>query len=139
VTENKVPENLNWVKARAECSLVSVLKELEHGAREDVEAAKLLVKPHEHIEFSVVANPRRVSVIREDAATSAAPIPVTRDVNFVIEGQEIIVSTQNQILLRATITVNNEGLCKLVVKNEELEQWQVRKMALEKLFFGPFA
>ena len=36
----------------------------------------------------------------------------------------------------AGITLTNEGRCKMRIAGEELEQWQVRRMALETLFFG---
>jgi hypothetical protein len=39
--------------------------------------------------------------------------------------------------ITAGITLNNEGLCKLKVGETELDHWQVRRMALERLFFGP--
>jgi ornithine cyclodeaminase/alanine dehydrogenase-like protein (mu-crystallin family) len=38
--------------------------------------------------------------------------------------------------LQASITLNSDGQCKLKVGNDELEQWQVRRMALETLSFG---
>jgi hypothetical protein len=41
------------------------------------------------------------------------------------------------VLFRASITLTNGGQCKLRVGEEELEQWQFRRMALEKLFFQP--
>lgn len=44
--------------------------------------------------------------------------------------------TGHEIKLRATITLNNEGRCMLKVDGEELEPWNVRRMALEDLFFG---
>jgi hypothetical protein len=134
-----VPVDFNWVTSRAECSLLAVFKALELGAREDVETVTSLVMPHERVSFSVVASHCRFSVIREDGATPASPIPRSRDVNFTVEGQEIVASKGNKILLRAAITLNNEGQCKLKIGDEELEQWQVRRMALEELFFGPFS
>jgi hypothetical protein len=140
VKDSLVPENLNWVKVRAACSIGAMFKALELGAHEDVAEVTLLIKPQDNIAFSVVANHRRFSVIREDGATAGTPVPVTREVNFVLEGKAIVISDGNgRLQLKATITLNNEGQCKLVVENNEVEQWQVRRMALEKLFFGPFA
>jgi hypothetical protein len=40
------------------------------------------------------------------------------------------------IQFTGALTLNNNGECRLRVKDEELEQWQVRRMALEELFFG---
>ncbi len=37
-----------------------------------------------------------------------------------------------------TLTLNNKGQCRLRIDGgEELEQWQVRRIMLEELFFGP--
>jgi hypothetical protein len=36
----------------------------------------------------------------------------------------------------ATLTLNNEGECRLLVNGQELEEWQFRKMMWEELFFG---
>jgi hypothetical protein len=34
------------------------------------------------------------------------------------------------------VTLNDEGECRLKVGDDELEEWQVLKRALETLFFG---
>jgi hypothetical protein len=40
---------------------------------------------------------------------------------------------------KATLTLTNEGKCKLKVEGgEELYDWQFRRMVLENLFFGNF-
>jgi len=132
-----VPGNFNWVKSRADCSLAVVFKSLEHGVSEDVKVANGLVGSSP-IRFSLVQGSRQFSVIREEGATALSPIPTTYEVNFIIEGQEIVISRENRAFLRASLTLNNEGECKLKIGDSELDQWQVRRMALEELFFGPF-
>lgn len=122
--------NLNWIKARADCSVAQVFKQLELGARNDVEEANEQRKPGDHHVFSVSAEPGRFSVVR--ASRSARPVSV----DFSLEGEEIVARVGNEIKLTATITLNNEGRCMLVVDGEELEQWNIRRMALEDLFFG---
>ncbi len=62
-----------------------------------------------------------------------------RSVDFALSKDRInVYNDKDEIMLAATITLNNEGKCRLVVEEEELTQWQFRRMALEKLFFGPF-
>ena len=122
--------NFNWIKARADCSVAQVFKQLELGARNDVEVANEQRKPEEHHVFSVSAEPGRFSVVR--GSRSARPVSV----DFSLEGEEMVACVGNEIKLTATITLNNEGRCMLKVNDEELEQWQVRRMALEDLFFG---
>ena len=56
---------MNWVKARADCSVACVLKELEQGARTDIEEARKLVHPHEHTVYSIAqTSNERFAVVR---------------------------------------------------------------------------
>jgi hypothetical protein len=62
----------------------------------------------------------------------------SRSVDFVCTRDEIQVSDdKDQLLYSASLTLNDEGKCRLRVGDKELTQWQFRRMALEKLFFGP--
>jgi hypothetical protein len=131
------PENLNWVQARADCSLQNIFKALELGAREDVEQMMSRLGSHDQIKFSVVPGNKRFSVIRIDDPMTSISIAV----DFIYARDEITVQTvsndQCGVLFTVGITLDNNGRCKLKVKDAELEQWQVRRMALERLFFGP--
>jgi hypothetical protein len=122
--------NFNWIKARADCSLAQVFKQLELGARNDVDTANAQRMAEDRHKFSISASAGRFSVTRE----SSRALPLS--VDFSLEGNEIVVCAGNEIILKATITLNNEGRCMLKVGDEELEQWHVRRMALENFFFG---
>jgi hypothetical protein len=45
MTEIPIPVELDWVNARAECSLGEMFKELELGVQEDVDSINSLLKP----------------------------------------------------------------------------------------------
>jgi hypothetical protein len=122
--------NFNWIKARADCSLAQVFKQLELGARNDVDTANAQRMAEDRHKFSISTSAGRFSVTRE----SSRALPLS--VDFSLESDEIVVCTGNEIILKATITLNNEGRCMLKVGDEELEQWHVRRMALENFFFG---
>ena len=47
----------------------------------------------------------------------------------------VVVDENDKELFSASVTVNNDKECVVVVGDEELEQWQFRKKALETLFF----
>jgi hypothetical protein len=64
-------------------------------------------------------------------------MPETRAIDFTFEKDRIIVAGEREIIFTATITFTNQGRCKIKVGDQELEQWQVLKMALEDLFFSP--
>ena len=65
---------------------------------------------------------------------------VATSVDFIREQDRITVNyvtnSNAEKIFDASITLNNEGRCKLKVNEIELELWQVRRLALEKLFFG---
>jgi hypothetical protein len=79
----ETPQNLDWVKKRADCSIAQVFKELQIGVEQDV---------------------KTMNTIRH----------LTSKDGF------------------GTMPLESNGF----VVDEELEQWQVRKRALEALFFG---
>ena len=120
----------NWVVERTKCSAQQVFKELELGVKEDADTMNSQRPPHAHYKFTVCQLAGgRFSVIREEPRG----IP---SVEFVLEGNQIRVSINDVVKFTATLTLNNEGQCRLKVKDAELEQWQFRRMALEDLFFG---
>jgi hypothetical protein len=57
------------------------------------------------------------------------------DEQIAVEGSGDPVS---ELKFEGTLTLTNEGKCKLRVGDQELDEWQVLRKALEKLFFaGP--
>ncbi len=61
----------------------------------------------------------------------------SENVRFFLEADHIEI--QNDLThekCNLTITLNEEGRCKLVSNGAELEHWQVRRNALDRLFFG---
>lgn len=126
---DNVPTNLDWVTARAECSLYKMFKELRNGVKQDVAKRNELRQEGERVRFEMGAESGKgFSVFREGPTGTEA-------MDFFFENTEIRVADPNNVLFRMTVTVSNDGRCKFVVDGKELEQWQVRKMALEKLFF----
>jgi hypothetical protein len=141
---NPIPANFPWVQARAKCSLLCVSKELRAGVIADVEARKAEQKPSESFEWSVTnVIEGRFAVVREDTGEMATVSGFQRgggsaSIDFVLSNDYIEVMGESASKFKASVTLNNEGLCKLKVGDLELDQWQVRRMALEELFFGPF-
>jgi hypothetical protein len=130
---NTIPQELDWVKVRSECSVAHVFSELHLGAKNDVEAINLTPRATENFAtpFDVHTNSTgNVFVVFQTGNTN-------RTVKFRLGPDRIEVANQaGQFAI--TLTLNNEGRCKLKVNGgeEELEQWQVRRMMLEGLFFG---
>jgi hypothetical protein len=128
----KVPYELDWVKKRAACSLKQVFSELHRGVIEDVKDAND-ISP-----LSTRRTPFEVTVGRagEDFTVQRGE-SVRPVVTFLILGDHISISTNaSSEKWEFTVGLNDEGRCLLRQNGQEYEQWQVRKMALEGLFFN---
>jgi hypothetical protein len=119
----------DWVSARAGCSAWKVFKEIEQGARGDIDSINSKRQPEDRIKFELAKHGNdRFSII-------CVGEPKRGSVDFLLNNEEIIVSDGSNFRLNATLTINNKRQCRLKVNGEELEQWQFRKRALEGLFF----
>ena len=129
-----IPINFDWVAERSKCSIHQVFKQLELEIEEDVTKRKSLLGLKTQTQFSIsTLTSNRFSVIRVDDPISCLSVQV----DFaLVDGKITAQSQQYNVDLAATITLNNEGRCKLKIGNDELEHWQFRRMALEALFFG---
>src|ERR1700722_13744696 len=97
----EVPEKLDWITARSQCSIAQVFKELELGVSDDVEQINGLIKQRVPLRFSLVSNDngKRFSVICEALGQRAG------SVDFAIKDSEIIVVENNAIKIRASLTL----------------------------------
>ena len=119
------PQEFDWVKARSECSIEYVFSGLFIGAKRDVDA---MTAPLPRPVFRVQENGDFFAVFAEGNNATL--------VSFRKESTRIVVTNQ-QGELNVTLGLNHEGKCKLRINDDpaDLEQWQVRRVALEKLFF----
>jgi hypothetical protein len=134
-TANQAPASLEWVKKRAACSIQQVFAELKLGVKGDVEDMQSTLKPQEETRFNFAEAGKRFSVTRVDDPMSS----IGQSVYFECSNKTIIVSGDGDFgeekMFTAELTLTNEGHCKLKVGQDELYQWQFRRMALERLFF----
>jgi hypothetical protein len=133
--------SFGWVDRRADCSLFAVFSELKMGVKNDIEArAKQGPKqaPDQPVRFRFKPdenNENRFSVLREGHQLAAS-------VEFGCDAKGIYASDgTGKDLVRGTVTLNDEGDCRLKVADAsggiaEVTCWQFRRRALEELFFG---
>lgn len=127
------PQQFDWVKARAKCSLRKVFADLHLQVREDVRIANELPENSQRkAPFEVVPNDGG------DAFTVRREGTIRPTVTFRLESECIIVDSDfNSSGWEFCVGLNDEGRCVLRDKEGEYEQWQVRRMTLEMLLFGP--
>jgi len=130
---SNIPRELDWVGVRAACSVQKIFKELTAGVEDDVKAINAVPLPWPN-QNSIQCSPNRDGTLfvvgRGNAIKGLVKFHLGTD------RIEIVDEASDQTLV-VTLTVNDEGRCKLKVGTEELEQWQVRRRALERLFFHP--
>src|ERR1700683_2750192 len=124
---------MNWVKARAECSFEKIFKQLQLGAKSDVDAANELRQGAAMvIRFELTEyGDSRFAVMRSEQQGAAV-------VEFSFRQSHIEIKTPDGGEMKAPPPLNADGEGRLVVQGHELELWKVRRSALEGLFFGPF-
>ena len=124
------PADFDWVTERVKCSTYSAFKELERLAKANTEKreASLTERDRQMVSFRFESSSQWFSVIAEN---------LTRQVEFRLRGDQIEIDGDGiKVNLRVTLTLNNEGDCRLRVNGEgENQPWQVLRLALEDLFF----
>jgi hypothetical protein len=125
-------EKFDWVTARASCSIGSVFEHLRDETKADVAViSKLLELNGYKANFTFESEQESFMVSRATNGKSDFA-----SVKFSRKEKAITVSKSGTVFLAATLTINNERQCRLVVNGQELEEWQFRKLALEQIFFG---
>jgi hypothetical protein len=128
-----IPQKLDWVQARAACTVGQIFVELRLAIDEDIKAANAARKPPPGTEFaaSPSSDGHVTAVYRSDNTGKL--------VKFLRGDDEIRVENElTNESFTARLTLNDEGRCKLKIDGEDAqyEQWQIRKRALEGLFFS---
>jgi|SRR6267154_3163491 len=119
--------DLDWVTVRAGCSTECVFQQLREQVSSDVEIRKTVGATYR---FSFDKRDTNCfSVMATNPATQHS-----EEVTFTLRGSHIVVIARDKEI-KASSTINNEGECMLKIDGSEYTLWQVRKMALEKLFF----
>lgn len=128
--------DLEWVIERANCCPFAVFRKLQIETEKDVDLRNGLTP------LPLVGQFKLEPDTGEAFSVSKANQHGTRveSVQFRCDKSGISVRRDNKTFLEATLTLNDDGECRLRVKDKEtdlaLTTWQFRKRALENLFFG---
>jgi hypothetical protein len=129
-----VPKTLDWVKARAECSLEHLFMLLREVVDSDVKAMQARKADHRR-DFSL-GDPNQSKFVVSKAAEGEQPF---RGVIFERASQGIRVMSATRTgfeeMFVAKPSLDVAGSCRLEVGGQPLELWQVSRKALEDLFF----
>ena len=125
-------DNFDWVSAQAGCSAVQMFQRLEDGAKADVErrnAAASSRSDNWRFEFHAGDDGFEVVRIADSSKDGAA-------VTFAREGPRINIDGDGvDVRITAVVGINPSGDCRYFVGELEFLGWEVRKQALDQLFF----
>ncbi len=128
---SQIPIRLDWVNMRANCSIARVFNEICDGIRDDVQAVNSA--------RGLQNNPFRDELHSSGTTIYVGQANIPRKVVAIGVVEDQIMARQEWNggeTFNVTVGLNDEGRCVLRLDDStELEQWQIRKRALESLFF----
>jgi hypothetical protein len=135
MSQEQVAEDFNWVAAQARCSAALMFERLRTGAREDVQRRNGMFDQNDGWKFEFYdedGNQFEVSRVVTPGFTGSRSALV----RFERVGRRIHVHGEDSdVDFTAVVTLDVTGLCRFVVGEAMYSEWEVRRMALEQLFF----
>jgi sugar-specific transcriptional regulator TrmB len=126
-------DDFDWVSAQAACSTAEMFQRLLDGARKDVER-RINAAPDrdDQWDFEVHSdNEDHFEVARKTNSSKSGAF-----VTFERVGPRINISGDGvDVELFAVVGINHAGDCRYYVGEVEYMGWEIRKMALDVLFF----
>jgi hypothetical protein len=129
------PSSFDWVTARSECSLFKVFQQMRLDVQADVNKRNGQRTVPYHYEFSIVNPSHGPSSFMVVVSGSGVPQKIV-EFRLIKTGIAIHKDGSTGAAFEASITLNDDGECRLKVDGREYEFWQVRRKALEELLFN---
>ncbi|MBZ5489841.1 MAG: hypothetical protein LAO76_02795 [Acidobacteriia bacterium] len=126
----------DWVTERSQCSPANSFERLKAEIKDDIKARTVLIKSGDYkLSFSEENKNRLIVTLEGILPGKVPPVSINESVWIELSGKVIIVRNLEEEL-KATLTLNEEGKCRLKIKGIEHDFWRVRQMLLEDLFFN---
>lgn len=123
-------DNFDWVGAQAGCSVVEMFQKLQDGARADVERRNGVARADDW-RFEIHVHDDGFEVVRIGGSSKDGAV-----VTFEREGPRINIAGDGvDVRITAVVGINPSGECRYFVGELEYLGWEVRKHALDQLFF----
>jgi hypothetical protein len=131
MSQEPVSDDFDWVGAQAKCTAALMFERLRVRVEEDVRRRNSLFDRKDGWKFEFYAEHDAFEVSR-----LVAPGKVGAVVQFERAGRRVHVQGEDiDVDFTAIVTVDTTGLCRFVVGEAMYSDWELRKMALELLFF----
>lgn len=134
MAQDHVPEDFNWVAAQSKCTAAAVFENLRARVREDVHRRNGLMGRNDGWTFEFSEDGDEFEVARAQGGRRDGAVLAV--VSFARSGRRILVHSEDlDVDLTAIVTLDPSGACKLIIGEAMYSDWEVRRMALEQLFF----
>lgn len=128
-------DQFEWVSAKAKCTAAVMFERLRAGVKQDVEQRNALVGLDEQYRFEFSEEGEAFDVARLEGSR-VTRAKVAGLVRFERAGPRIHVGSEDvDVDFTAILTLDPAGHCRFVVGEALYTEWEVRRMALELLFF----
>lgn len=121
MSQEQIPDDFDWVGAQAKCSAPLMFERLRTRVREDVQRRNSLFGRPDGLKFEFHEDEGQFEVSRI-VASGSGPTRISAVVRFEHAGRRIHVHSLT-------------GACRFVVGEAIYSDWEIRRMALEQLFF----
>jgi len=131
----QAPDDFDWVAAQSKCSAASMFERLRKQVKEDAQRRNSLFDRNDGWKFEFHEQDDDFEVSRVVGSGVKGP-KVGALVTFGRAGRRIHVQGDGiDVDFTALVTVDVTGVCRLVVGEVMYSEWEIRRMALEQLFF----
>jgi len=140
MTQDQTPDDFDWVVAQSKCSAASMFARLQTGVKEDVRRRNglgLLGRDDGWtFEFEAESGDEfEVSRVEASGVMDSTDATLAL-VRFERAGRRIHVHGDGvDVEFTAVVSLDVAGVCRLVVGEAMYSEWEIRRMALEQLFF----
>ena len=113
-----------------------MFERLRAGAKQDVERRNALLAIDDEFRFEFSEDAEGFEVARLQGPRMAAKPDVAAVVRFEHAGPRINIHSEDvEVAITAILTLDPAGQCRFVVGEALYAEWEVRRLALELLFF----
>ena len=128
-------DEFEWVSARARCTAALMFERLRAGVKQDVERRNALLRLDDASRFEFSEEGETFDVARLEGSRFTNH-KIAALVRFERAGPRINVRGEDvEVDFTAVLTLDPAGQCRFVVGEALYAEWEVRRMALELLFF----
>ncbi len=135
MADERAADEVDWVLAQSRCTAAVVFERLRVHVREDVQKRNGLLDRQDGWKFEFIEDDGDFEVTRT-VSSGFGGGSVNALVRFGRSGRRIVIQGEDvDVDITAIVTIDTAGHCRLVVGEAMYSDWEIRRLALEPLFF----